>query len=142
MKSIAIFDDKCNVCTAFGTLGHQVISLGYSTKPAKKLMSAQFGKDYGFALMLFTSKNVYWGSDAAAQITKISYSSLLGTFFNKFIHLIYPFVVSTLNIILRRKTLPKPPKFKGKNLPEQGKIKLTKRALNEVNTINSKAKLS
>ena len=136
MKSVAIYDDKCNVCTVFGTFG-RIKSLGYSTKPAKKLMTAQFGKDYGFTLMLFTSNKAYWGSAAAAEITKQSYSSFLGTVFNGLIHFIYPFVVSTMNIVLHRKTLPEPPKFKHKKLPHHGSMKLTKAAAVELKKYTS-----
>ena len=132
MNSVVIYDDNCKVCTAFGTFGRNLMPLGYSTGAAKRLMKAQFGKDYGFILMVFTPQKVYWGSSAAAEVTKLGYSSFLGTVFNGLIHFIYPFVVSTLNIVLRRKTLPEPPKFRHKKLPDKGSMKLTKKAVEEL----------
>ena len=128
MKSIVIYDDNCSACTVFGTFGHNIIPLGYSTKKAKELMKAQFGKDYGFALMIFTPNNVSWGSFAAAEITRKGYNKFIGRIFDGLIHFIYPFVVGFLNIVLNRKRLPEAPKFKNKKLPKNGKILITKNA--------------
>ena len=134
MKSIVIYDDKCSVCTAFGTLGRQVIPLGYSTGQAKKLMAAQFGKNYGFALMVFTPDKVFWGAEAAAEITRKGYNSFIG-FFNDFIHFIYPFVVGSLNTILHRERLPEAPKCMSKKLADKGSMILTAKAYSEFNKI-------
>ena len=139
MKPIVIFDDKCGPCTAFGTWGKHVIPLGYNTEPAKKLMKAQFGKDYGFALMLFEGNKVYWGNQAASEVTKIAYSKVLGTLFRRVIHAVYPLVLGTLNVVLRRKLLPHSPKFKGKRLPTTGSVPLTKNALKMVKSIQKRA---
>lgn len=135
MKSIVIFDDKCNACTAFGTWGKNVSSLGYSSKKAKQLMQAQFGKDYGFALMLFTKNEVYWGAHAASEVTKVAYSSSIGTIFRAVIHGIYPLVIETLNIVLRRQTLPRAPTFNHKKLKKSGSMTMTKKAKEEFNKL-------
>ena len=127
MKAIVIYDDKCPVCTAFGTFGRNITPIGYNTKQAKKLMVAQFGKDYGFALMIFTPNKVSWGGEAAAEITKTAYNSFIGKNFKSLIYLVYPLVAGILNITLRRRT-PEPPKFKGKRLPEKGNLPLTNKA--------------
>ncbi|MBI2664430.1 hypothetical protein HYX10_03760 [Candidatus Woesearchaeota archaeon] len=130
MAGIVVYDDKCSACTAFGTWG-RLKGIGYSTKAAKKLMAAQFGEDYGFALMLFTDKKVYWGSAAAAEITRQSYSSFIGRTFNLLIHAVYPPFLAALTFILRRKTLPHPPRFRHKKLPESGSMLLTVKARKE-----------
>ena len=139
MKPIIIFDDRCSVCTAFGSWGRNVISLGYTTKPAKRLMKAQFGKDYGFILMLFVEDKVYWGDLAAAEITKIAYSKAMGTLFRRVIRIVYPLIVSLLNVLLRRKILPHPPKFKGKRLPVTGNVPLTEKALKTLKSIQRRS---
>ena len=140
MKPIIIFDDRCSVCTAFGSWGRNVIPLGYTTKPAKRLMNAQFGKDYGFILMLFVEDKVYWGDLAAAEITKIAYSKAIGTLFRRVIRIVYPLVVSLLNVLLRRKLLPHPPKFKGKRLPKAGSMPLTRKAIATARNIRKSRK--
>ena len=140
MKPIVIFDDRCSVCTAFGSWGRNVVPLGYTTKPAKRLMKAQFGKDYGFILMLFVEDKVYWGDLAAAEITKTAYSKAMGTLFRRVIRTVYPWIVSLLNVLLRRKLLPHPPKFKGKRLPGAGSMPLTKKALEKVMAVNKPRK--
>ena len=139
MKSIVIFDDKCHICTAFGSWGRNVVPLGYTTKPAKRLMKAQFGKDYGFILMLFVEDRVYWGKQAAAEATKIAYSKTLGTLFRRVIHAVYPFMVGYLNVALRRKILPHPPKFKGKRLPATGSVPLTEKALKTLKSMQRRS---
>ena len=139
MKPIVIFDDRCGICTVFGTWGKNVVPLGYNTKPAKRLMKAQFGKDYGFAFMLFEGNKVYWGKQAAAEATKIAYSKTLGTLFRRVIHAVYPVVVGYLNVALRRKILPHPPKFKGKRLPATGSVPLTKKALETLKSIQKRS---
>ena len=128
MKAIVIYDDKCRVCTAFGSLGKGVIPLGHSTKQARKLMRAQFGKDYGFSIMAFTPGHVSWGAEATAEITRKGYSAFIGKTFRKAIHLAYPLIVQTLTIILRRKKKPQPPAFKGRKLPPKGTMLLTEEA--------------
>ena len=139
MKPIIIFDDRCSVCTAFGSWGRNVISLGYTTKPAKRLMKAQFGKDYGFILMLFVEDKVYWGDLAAAEITKIAYSKAMGTLFRRVIRIVYPLIVSLLNVLLRRKLLPHPPKFRGKRLAKAGSVPLTEKALKTLKSIQRRS---
>ena len=139
MKPIVIFDDKCGPCTAFGTWGKNVIPLGYNTEPAKKLMKAQFGKDYGFALILFEGNKVYWGNEAASEATKIAYSKTLGTMFRRVIHAVYPIVIGCLNVLLRRKILPHPPKFKGKRLPATGSVPLTEKALKTLRSMQRRS---
>ena len=139
MKPIVIFDDRCSVCTAFGSWGRNVIPLGYTTKPAKRLMKAQFGREHGFILMLFVENKVYWGDLAAAEITKTAYSKAIGTLFRRVIRIVYPWIVSLLNVILRRKLLPHPPKFKGKKLPATGSVPLTEKALKTLKSIQRRA---
>ena len=140
MKSILIFDDRCKVCTAFGTWGKGIIPLGYTTEPAKKLMKAQFGKDYGFALMFFSEEKAYWGSDAAVEVMKVAYSKKIGTWFRRLIYASYPWATDVLNVVSQRKILPHPPKFKGERLPESGIIPLTKNALEQAITISKSHK--
>jgi len=135
MKPIVIYDDKCKVCTAFGHQGRNMIALGYSTSRAKKLMRAQFGKDYGFVLMLFTSEKVYWGSTATSEIVRLGYSSFLQSIFKGIIPAAHRATVTILNVIYRRKTLPHPPKFHSKKLPESGSMELTKKAKYEFSKI-------
>lgn len=137
MKPVVVYDDNCPACTSFGTWGRNIIALGYSTPKAKRLMQAQFGKDYGFALMIFTATKVYWGSSAAAEVTRQGYSAFFGHFFNGFIHFTYLFVVASLNFILRRKTLPTAPSFKSKKLPDSGSMPLTAKASEELAKVSS-----
>ncbi|MBI2137740.1 hypothetical protein HYU12_04445 [Candidatus Woesearchaeota archaeon] len=122
MKAIAVYDDKCRVCTAFSSFGRNILPLGYSTESARQLMRAQFGRDYGFVLMLFTRNKVYWGSEAAAMIAASGYSlsRLSGV-----VHRIYPLIVAVLNVLLRRKTLPHPPRLGKKSLLPDGNMRLT-----------------
>lgn len=126
MKYVAVFDDKCDVCNLYVSGGKRgkIIPIGYSTADAKKLMRAQFKKNYGFTLMLFKDKEVLWGTAAAEELSRIAYSSWL----KNIMHLFYPFIVASLNIILRRKTLPSPPSIRGKKLPASGGMPLTKEA--------------
>ena len=140
MKPIVIFDDRCNVCTAFGTWGKNIFPLGYSTTYAKKLMKAQFGKDHGFTLMLFLENKVYWGNHASSEITRIAYSKKIGTSFRSVIRVVYPWIVSSLNVLLRRKVLPHPPKFKDKELLKGGSTPLTEKALETARTISKSRK--
>ena len=103
-------------------------------------MKAQFGKDYGFILMLFVEDKVYWGDLAAAEITKIAYSRAMGTLFRRVIRTVYPWIVSLLNVLLRRKLLPHPPRFKGKRLPATGSVPLTRKAMATAADIRSSRK--
>lgn len=128
MKAIAIYDDKCRVCTAFGSFGKGVVPLGHSTRQARELMTAQFGKSYGFSIMLFTPDKVSWGSEATAEITRKGYSAFVGKTLRKAIHLTYPLIVSLLTVILRRKKKPGAPSFKGRKLPPKGTMPLTPEA--------------
>ena len=133
MKPIVIYDDKCSTCTAFGTWGKNILPLGYSTGKAKELMTSQFGKDYGFVLMIFTDKKVFWGAAASEEIIRQGYSSILANIFSGLIHAVHPLIVRSLNFILRRKTLPHPPSFKHKKLSQSGNLALTKSAISVFN---------
>lgn len=124
MTAVAIYDDKCRACTSFSSLGRGITPLGYSTDEAKKLMTAQFGNDYGFILMLFTDDTVYWGKDAAAEISATGYTKVI----RGVTHFFYPAAVKLMNVLLRRQRLPEAPKFKHKQLPPTGKMLLNKRA--------------
>lgn len=135
MKGISIYDDKCAACTAFGR-HRAALAFGYSTRAAKRLMEAQFGRDYGFTLMLFTQNRVYWGSDAAAELSKVGFSPF-GGLYNALAHSLYPLVVKLLSLLLKRKTLPRPPAFRHKRLPPSGSMALTKKAKKELERISA-----
>lgn len=128
-KAILVFDDKCGPCTVFAGSGKKsrVISLGYSNPKAQKLMMAQFGKDYGFTLMLFTDQNAYWGPMAAKETVRLAYASSL----RNVMYYAYPYLVRFLNIVLRRKRLPSAPIIAGKELPQGGMLPITEAAYNE-----------
>lgn len=135
MKAVLIFDDKCGVCSIFASSGFKkkVAPLGYSTKDAKRLMRAQFKRNYGFTLMMFTHDKVHWGPAAAKEMSRTEYIAWL----SDMVHFIYPFIVGTLNILLRRKTPPFPPTISGRHLPVSGSMRITKAAYKEFNRIIS-----
>ncbi len=130
MKSIIIYDDKCEVCNFFGNgvSDRRMIPLGHSTSPAQKLLRAKFGEDYGFDLMYFNYHRVSWGSEAAADIARDGYISFIGNFFNWLIYLVYPLFYRFIKIILRNKRPSQSPKFNNQTLPKRGHLKLTDEA--------------
>lgn len=128
-KSILVFDDKCGPCTIFAGSGkrNRIISMGWASGEAQKLMIAQFGKDYGFTLMLFTEQNVYWGPMAAKETVRLAYASLL----DDIMYRAYPYLVGFLNVVLQRKRLPSAPIIEGKELAQGGVVPIVQSAYNE-----------
>src|SRR3989344_6379527 len=115
MEAILIFDNKCKECQIFASGGKRgkIIPLGYTTPEAKKLMKAQFKKNYGFTLMLFTKNEVFWGPSAAKETVRVAYASRL----QNIMYHVYPFLVKFLNVRHKRTLLPSPPSMGGKKLP-------------------------
>jgi predicted DCC family thiol-disulfide oxidoreductase YuxK len=103
MKLLLIYDGTCAYCRGFARLVRALdlrkrfVLLPFESEQAQKLLRAQFGKDFGFAMFLFEEDSVSWGSEAAKRIVQAL--SLPGS---SVAFWLYPKIVQMVSWLTRR----------------------------------------
>jgi predicted DCC family thiol-disulfide oxidoreductase YuxK len=103
MKLLLIYDDGCAYCRGFAHLvraldrRRRFALLPYESEHAQRLLRAQFGEDFGFAMFLFAEDTVSWGREAAQRIAReLRVPGARLAFW------LYPALVSTISRLTRR----------------------------------------
>lgn len=100
---VLIYDGECAYCRGFARLVH-VLDFGrrfrllpFESPDAQRLLRAQFGKQFGFAMFLFEDESVSWGQEAARRIVQAL--SLRGA---SLAFLLYPKILRMVSWLTRR----------------------------------------
>jgi predicted DCC family thiol-disulfide oxidoreductase YuxK len=100
---LLIYDDECAYCRGFARLARALdfskkfALLPFESEPAQRLLRAQFGADFGFAMFLFEEDSVSWGRTAAQRI--VQSLRLPGA---RLAFWLYPTIVSIVSRLTRR----------------------------------------
>jgi len=100
---VLIYDGQCAYCRGFARLARALdfsqkfALLPFESEPAQRLLRAQFGEDFGFAMFLFEESSVSWGREAAQRIVKSL--RLPGA---RVAFWLYPTIVSVVSRLTRR----------------------------------------
>lgn len=98
-----IYDGECSYCRGFARLVRALdvrkrfALLPFESEDAQRLLRAQFGENFGFAMFLFEEDSVSWGSEAAKRIVQVL--SLPGA---SLVFWLYPKVVQVVSWLTRR----------------------------------------
>lgn len=99
-----IYDGACAYCRGFARLVHvldmrkRFALLPLESEDAQRLLRAQFGENFGFAMFLFDEETVSWGREAARRIVQG-----LGVPGARLAFWLYPAIVSVVSKLTRRK---------------------------------------
>jgi len=102
-KKLLIYDGQCAYCRGFARLARALdfsqkfALLPFEGEPAQRLLRAQFGEDFGFAMFLFEEDSVSWGRTAAQRI--VQNLRLPGA---RLAFWLYPTIVSIVSRLTRR----------------------------------------
>jgi predicted DCC family thiol-disulfide oxidoreductase YuxK len=100
---LLIYDGQCAYCRGFARLARALdfskkfALLPFESEPAQRLLRAQFGADFGFAMFLFEEDSVSWGRAAAQRI--VQSLRLPGA---RLAFWLYPTIVSIVSRLTRR----------------------------------------
>jgi predicted DCC family thiol-disulfide oxidoreductase YuxK len=100
---VLIYDGQCAYCRGFARLARALdfskkfALLPFESEPAQRLLRAQFGADFGFAMFLFEEDSVSWGRAAAQRI--VQSLRLPGA---RLAFWLYPTIVSIVSRLTRR----------------------------------------
>jgi predicted DCC family thiol-disulfide oxidoreductase YuxK len=100
---VLIYDGQCAYCRGFARLARTLdfsqkfALLPFESEPAQRLLRAQFGADFGFAMFLFEEDSVSWGRAAAQRI--VQNLQLPGA---RLAFWLYPTIVSIVSRLTRR----------------------------------------
>ncbi|MCX8103978.1 MAG: DUF393 domain-containing protein [Candidatus Bipolaricaulota bacterium] len=103
MKLLLIYDGTCAYCRGFARLVRALdwrkkfALLPYESPEAQRLLRAQFGENFGFAMFLFNEESVSWGREAAQRIVRE-----LGVPGARAAFWLYPALVSIVSRLARR----------------------------------------
>lgn len=103
MKLLLIYDGTCAYCRSFARLVRALdlrkrfVLLPFESDDAQRLLRAQFGESFGFAMFLFDAESVSWGSEAAKRIVQAL--SLPGA---SLAFWLYPKIVQVVSLLTRR----------------------------------------
>ncbi len=73
---LLIYDGACAYCRGFARLVRALdvrkrfVLLPFESEDAQRLLRAQFGESFGFAMFLFEEESVSWGAEAAQRIMR------------------------------------------------------------------------
>lgn len=107
-EKLLIYDGGCAYCRAFAGVLRRLdrhrrfVSWEYDSPQAGKILRAQFGEQYGFAMYLFEfdKEEVSWGAQAARRIVG---TLSLPHWAAKLAFYLYPTLVKLVSILTRRR---------------------------------------
>jgi len=100
MPSAIIYDQRCGYCIAFIKTVKRLDRAEcfrfcpFESAEGQKLLRAQFGKKFGFAIYVFTPRTAYWGPAAARHIVRsLGFPKIMA----KMVEHMYPGVVEKVS---------------------------------------------